>query len=436
YDQAQLIHSFLDAYQITHDEFFAQVARETLEYALREMTSPAGGFYSAEDADSTDTNNPAHKTEGAFYVWEKSDIVRLVTAEEASVFCYFYAVEENGNALADPLGEFRMKNILYSPFTIEQTGEHFKKSPEEITSLLLSAKKKLLTARTNRPRPQLDDKVLTSWNGLMIGACARASRVLGNADYYTAALKAAEFIRRHLYDTETKSLMRRFREGEAKFEAHLDDYAFLVSGILDLYDATFDYRWIEFAADLSGTMIALFWDSAEGGFYDTSGKDPSVLVRMKEAYDGAEPTGNSIAATALLRLYELTGETSFKTYSEKTIKYFSTMLIQSPQVMPQMMCALDRFISPPEHLVFVHSEKNAGALLPLVEEVYGNFHPHLNVIGVHERSKDFFTARHPFMKGMEQIGGEATSYYCRDYSCLMPAVSAGELHDQMKKVPD
>ncbi|MFA6456649.1 MAG: thioredoxin domain-containing protein [Bacteroidota bacterium] len=429
YDQAQLVHSYLDAYQITHDEFFATVARETLEYVIREMTSPEGGFYSAEDADSVDPENAGHRVEGAFYVWKKSEIDSMLTAEESSLFCHHFSVEEQGNALSDPHQEFVQKNILFNPFTIEQAAEHLSIDVKTAERLLSSAKKKLFARRNRRPRPLLDDKVLVSWNGLMIGACARASGILNEQHYLRTAVKAADFIYATMYHSESKSLLRRYRDGEVKFEAHLDDYTFLASGVIELYKATGDLRWIHWAEELSGTSVTQFWDSAEGGFYDTAGKDPSILVRMKEAYDGAEPTGNSLAVMNLLQLYHYTNDEPLKGYAVKTLKYFCTLLEQSPQIMPQLMAAVEYFHAPPEHLVITVENTDDGK--QMVRSAADVFLPHLNIVVMNKQEKNYFASRFPFMMEMKPTNGHATAYLCKDYACQLPIVEPEELSRQL-----
>lgn len=425
YDQAQLINSYLDAYQITKDEFFATVARETCDYVIRDMTSKEGGFFSAEDADSVGSGQQNHKIEGAFYVWKRSEIESVLSEDETKIFCYFYSVEENGNVQSDPHQEFIGKNVLFNPFTIEQTAEHFSIKIYEVNSLLTSAKRKLFESRNKRSRPLCDDKILTSWNGLMIGALAHASRTLHNKSYVTAAIRAAEFIFSTMYDPENKILYRRYRDGEVKFEAHLDDYSFMVFGLLDLYQATFDLRWLNLAEELNGKTITLFWDSAEGGFYDTSGKDSSIVVRMKEAYDGAEPTGNSIAAMNLLRLYELTNAQSLKEYAQKTLKHFCTALAQSPQIMPQLMTALEYFLSPSEHLVIVSEQlNNAGSI---IDTLSGEFIPNLNIIVMNDLQRNFFTKKLSFTKEMKMIDGSPTAYFCRNFACELPLKNIDEI---------
>ncbi|MDP1675775.1 MAG: thioredoxin domain-containing protein [Bacteroidota bacterium] len=431
YDQAQLINSYLDAYQITKDEFFATVARETSDYVLRDMTSAEGGFFSAEDADSIDLEKEGHKIEGAFYVWKKSELDTILTADESKIFCYHYGVEENGNAFSDPHQEFVDKNILFNPFTIEQTAVQFSLKTDKVRLSLSSSKKKLLEVRNKRPRPQRDDKVLTSWNGLMIGALARASRTLHEPAYLTAAIRAAEFIFTTIYNPEQKILFRRYRDGEVKYEAHLEDYMFLVYGLVDLYQSTFDLRWLQWAEELTGRTITLFWDSAEGGFYDTSGKDDSILVRMKEAYDGAEPTGNSIAVMNLLRLYELTNDQSLKDYAQKTLKHFCTLLVQSPQVMPQLMATLEYFLSPPEHLVIVFEQSsNAEFFLDSIAE---EFTPNLNTIVMNDSQRVFFDSKLSFTKELRLIDGKPTAYLCKNYACELPTNSVDELKRKIIK---
>ncbi|MEW5798618.1 MAG: thioredoxin domain-containing protein [Bacteroidota bacterium] len=428
YDQAQLVHSYLDAYQITHDEFFATVAKETLDYVLRDLTSPEGGFYSAEDADSNDPEHPEHKTEGAFYVWKKSDIDRVLTREESQVFCHYFMVEEAGNALSDPQQEFVRKNILFAPFTHEQTAQFCAMRVEKVIALLDSAKTKLFAARNLRSRPHLDDKIVTSWNGLMIGAFARAGLIFANNKYRNAALDAAEFIRSTMYDGKKQLLFRRYRDGEVKFEAHLDDYAFLISGLIDLYQSTFDLHWLQWADELMGRTITLFWDSSEGGFFDTSGKDPSILVRMKEAYDGAEPTGNAIAVMNLLRLFFLTNTESYKKYAESSLKYFCTLLAQSPQIMPQLMSAVELYSTPPEHLVIVPAaEKGTDGFLSVAA---GKFLPHLSIVVLTNETSQYFVKQFPFMDGMMKTGDNA-AYYCAAYVCQFPTHDPKELERQL-----
>lgn len=435
YDQAQLIQSYLDAFLITRDPQFAAIAEETAEYVLREMQAPEGGFYSAEDADSADPDKQGENVEGAFYVWKKSEIDRILNEEESRIFCYHYSVEEQGNVLSDPHKEFVGKNILFNPWTVEQTAHHFSKAPNEVQELLEKAKQTLFTARRTRTRPLRDEKIIASWNGLVIGALSRAARVLKKAEYLDAARKGGEFITSKLLDNQSGKLRRRYKDGEAKFEAHLDDYAFVGSGFLELFRSTQDRQWLQFAEKLFGTAIVLFWDSAEGGFFDTSGKDSSILVRTKEAYDGAEPTGNSVMAMSLMELYHHTNEPAFRDYAEKTLRYFCTLLEQSPQIMPHLMAAVDYFLTPPEHLMIVKSADDQQNSLALpFDEAY---HPNVTVIVLERENRQYFEERFPMVKSMPMLQGKSTAYLCKNFACQLPTNSVEEvrrsLSDGLKK---
>jgi uncharacterized protein YyaL (SSP411 family) len=425
YDQAQLAQAYMDAYQITQDETFAVVARETLDYVLRDMTSPGGSFFSAEDADSADPDDETHSAEGAYYTWKRFDIDRLLTKEESAVACHYFGVEENGNVLSDPHNEFTGKNILFTPLTIEQTAAQCSIAPSTAAVLLANAKKKLFDARLARRRPHLDDKILTSWNGLMIGAFSRASALFGKSEYAAAAIRAADHISTVLYDQENRTLRRRFRDGEAKYDAHLDDYAFLVSGLLDLYQSTQEIRWLTWANDLTGTMVSLFWDSAEGGFFDTTGRDRSVLVRMKESYDGAEPAGNSVAVMNLLRLHRITMNESYHAYAKKSLLYFCTLLDQSPQFMPALMSAVDYFLVAPEQLVIARGNDDTAETL--LRACRNMFLPDLTVILLNDEEPNSLLTKGGYLQHMTARNKTTTLYYCNNFACHAPTTDVHEI---------
>ncbi len=322
YDQGQLVATYLEAYQLSGEVFFADIARDVLEYVLREMTGPAGQFYSAEDADSPLPNNPQEQAEGAFYVWEHHEIIEALGEEIGPLFCDHYGVEKSGNAPSDPHGEFRNKNILIIRQSVAATAEKFGKTEEETRNLLAAARATLFDRRAQRPRPHLDDKTLTAWNGLMISAFAQAAQVLGEERYYQAAQRAAAFVRGNLYQESTGRLLRRYRDGDAAIDAYVDDYAYLVQGLLDLYEAGFDPEIYEWAVTLQEKQQDLFYDHEAGGYYTTTGTDPSVLLRMKEDYDGAEPSPNSISVLNLLRLAQMTGDERYPLWAEQTLSAF------------------------------------------------------------------------------------------------------------------
>ena len=343
YDQAQLVNAYLRAYQITKEQRYADVARNVLAYVDRMMRHPEGGFYSAEDAESAfDAAHPDEKEEGVCYLWTRAEIDDLLAPQAAAVFAYVYGVEEDGNALQDPHQVFVGKNILYQAHSFEEAAARFDHSEQEIVSILKEAREALFTIREKRPKPHHDDKILLSWNGLMIAAYANAYAALGDAAYREAAETSATFLLETLGDPATGRLKRRYRNGEARFDAHLEDYAFFVHGLIDLYRATDEQRWLDHAVRLTADQIARFYDEAQGGFFDTTGEDPTLLVRSKESYDGAEPSGNSVALLNLARLYAITGEELYKQKADQSLAYFGQRLQRSPSAMPLMLVALDR----------------------------------------------------------------------------------------------
>jgi uncharacterized protein YyaL (SSP411 family) len=279
---------------------FAQVTRDILEYVRRDMTAPDGGFYSAEDADSLVEHGKPEHAEGAFYVWTQPEIEAALGVDSA-VFNFHYGVQPNGNAPAgaDPHGEFVGKNILIERHSIDETARHFHRPVPEIEQLLSEARCTLFGVRAKRPRPHLDDKIITAWNGLMISGFARAAQVLGDAEYVATAERAAAFIRSHLYDESTRTLVRNYRQGRSAVEGFADDYAFTIQGLLDLYEASFNVEWLKFAIELQTTLDRLFFDVENGGYFSGTGNDPSILLRMKEDNDGAEPAASSVAALNL-----------------------------------------------------------------------------------------------------------------------------------------
>nr|MBA3543779.1 thioredoxin domain-containing protein [Chthoniobacterales bacterium] len=306
YDQAQLASAYLDAYQITGDLRYEAIARDTLDYVRRDLTDAGGGFYSAEDADSLTKAGGKEKAEGAFYVWTKDEVDQAL-AENAELFNYQYGVEAEGNAPegSDPQGEFQGKNILYQPQSFTETAKHFERSELDVEESMRYRRATLLELRDKRPRPHLDDKIITAWNGLMITAFARGAQVLGDATYLESATRAAEFVRTKLYDEKTHTLTRSYRGGPSAVGGFAEDYAFFIQGLLDLYEASFDVKWLQLAEQLQEAQDRLFWDERNGGYFTSTGDDPSILIRLKEDNDNAEPAPSSIAARNLLRLAQI-----------------------------------------------------------------------------------------------------------------------------------
>ncbi len=421
YDQAQLVVSYLEAYQITHDDVYAEVARDVLAYIQRTMTHPNGGFYSAEDAESaTDFAKPEDKEEGAFYTWKKEEIDGILTPEEARVVSYTYDVREKGNVLNDPHQEFVGENILYLAHSPEETAKQFNLSVAEVKERIATARNKLFQEREKRPRPHLDDKILVSWNGLMISAFARAHQVLGEVEYLKAAERSAAFMLQRLYDEGTKTLLRRYRDGEARYDAHLEDYAFFTQGLLDLYEATFDIRWLKTAVEFTNQQISLFYDRENGGFYDISGKDHSILIRSKESYDGAEPTGNSIAILNLLRLSQMIDNPEYRDLADRSLAYFGERMLTNPQAMPQFLVALDFSLAKPKQIIIAGEASNPHTEA-LLKEVHSRFIPNkIILLADGSEGQKMLSSYMPFLESIRMINGRPTAYICEDYACELP----------------
>jgi uncharacterized protein YyaL (SSP411 family) len=445
YDQAQLVLAYLEAAQATGDPFFAQIAEDTLQYVRRDMTDAKGGFYSAEDADSlppvanaaeakpadgSATAHP-HKMEGAFYVWTAEEIRTQLGDNDAAIFAARYGVLPNGNAPFDPQQEFVNKNLLYTAQSIADIARTMGKTAGEVAESLLRSRQILFDARELRPRPQLDDKVLTAWNGLMIAAFARAARVLGggllgddNADDPTSphllnAVAAASFIRYTMWDPETRRLLRRYRAGDAAIEGYAEDYAYLVFGVLELFQTTGDPAWLAWARELQARQDELFWDAEGGGWFSTTGNDPSVLLRMKEDYDGAEPAPTSVAALNALTLAHLTGEPAYEERAAAAIAAFGGRLEEMGRAVPFMAAALSSSLAAGEQIVIIGRANGAdtGAMWLAANAAY---RPFSVITLVDPLEQQALAEQMPWVAGMKMIDDKATAYVCRNFACAAP----------------
>ncbi len=438
YDQAQLAVSYLEAFQLGQDPFYANVAQDILDYVLRDMTSPEGGFYSAEDADSIQAGNPEVHGEGLFYLWTREEIASILGKEHGEIFSFHYGVLDAGNALADPQEEFTGKNILYVAHPLAETAARFRLPEDELSRLLERSRLKLRAVREQRPRPHLDDKIITSWNGHMISALARAAQVLGEERYRVAAERAASFIRGRLYEPGSGTLFRRYRDQEAGLAGQLDDYAFLVNGLLDLYEASFDIAWLQLAIALTEKQIALFGDEARGGFFETSGTDQSVLVRLKADYDGAEPTGNSISALNLLRLAWITGNEEWLQRAGATIEAFGGRLNDYPPILPQMLVAHE--FQGSKHRQFVVVGKlgrpDTEIMLAMIRK---RFLPKkIILLADGGAGQEFLQQYQPILEELTQQENKTTVYLCENFSCQLPTSDLAELTKRLEtlgKVP-
>ena len=424
YDQAQITLALLEAHQLAGDRFFAEVAEDTLEYVLREMTNPEGGFFSAEDADSVppeDAANPhAHKTEGAFYLWTQGELEALLK-DDFDVFRYRFGIRPDGNAPEDPHGEFTGKNLLYVASSIEEVATRTGKTREEVDAALQRARMALFQARLSRPRPHLDDKVLTGWNGLMLAAFARAARVLPGEDARTRYLEAAErsaaFLETHMWDSSRQVLKRRYRDGDAAIDGYAEDYAYLIFGLMELFQASGDPHWLAWARTLQKRQDEQFWDAENGGWFNTTGADPSVILRMKEDYDGAEPSPSSISVLNLLMLAHLTGEAELFDRIDKTLKMFGPRIGQVARAVPMMMAALSTYHAKVAQVVVVGPRADQGTK-DLMRELASKYDPFAVVVPVEPGARQAELTRVlPFISSMNMRDGRATAYVCHDFTC-------------------
>jgi uncharacterized protein YyaL (SSP411 family) len=422
YDQAQLSQSYLDAFQITRDPLFEQVARGVLDYVRRDLTDASGGFYSAEDADSVFEHGKPEHGEGAFYVWKAEEIERLLGKPAAEIFSFRYGVKAKGNAPdgSDPHDEFVGKNILNQHESLEATAGKFKLSPNETAKRLDESRQKLLAARAKRPRPHLDDKIITAWNGLMISAFARAHQVLDDPAYLEVATRSATFVRGNLYEAKSGGLIRSYRQGASTVKGFVDDYAFLIQGLLDLYEASFDVQWLRWAMQLQEKQDALFWDAEQGGYFSMGSEDKSIVVRMKEDHDGAEPSPNSVSALNLLRLSQMTDNAGWRKRGEKTLAFFSASLNESPQSLPQMLVALDFHLAKPRQIVIAGTPKAPDTRV-MLRVTHRLFLPNrILLLADGAAGQEFLSSSVEFLKSVKPLSDKATAYVCENYVCQLP----------------
>jgi uncharacterized protein YyaL (SSP411 family) len=443
YDQAQLALAYLEAAQATGERGFADVAEDTLAYVMRDMTDPGGGFYSAEDADSTPPEQAgvagAHKKEGAFYVWSDAEIGQLL-GEDAAVARRRFGIEPDGNAPHDPQGEFTGKNLLYQAEPIHDVAVRLGRSEAEVTAALERIRAVLVEARSRRPRPHLDDKVLTAWNGLMIAALARAARTLPDAprsaEYLAAAQRAAQFIREKLWDHTRKRLSRRYRTGEAGIDGYAEDYAFLTFGLLELFQADGDAQWLEWALVLQEMQDSLFWDDTEGGWFSTTGEDPTVLLRLKEDQDGAEPAAGSISVLNLLTLQHLVPSEARLSRVERALGRFGPKIGAAARALPMMLCGLSAWHHGLGQIVVVGAAES-GTARALRRELASHYLPFAIVIPVQPGRDQEAVSRHlGFVAAMTAGDEGAAAYVCRDFTCRRPVSAPGDLRHLLRAGTD
>jgi uncharacterized protein len=434
YDQAQIVIALVETFLATGDSRYATIAHDVLSYVRRDLTAPGGAFFSAEDADSPRPEAPGERGEGAFYVWTKKEILDRLEPGDGAIVAAVYGVKEKGNAPVDPQLEFAGRNILHRALTIADAAREFGKSEQEIEAVLERGRTVLFAERNLRPEPSLDDKILTSWNGMMISAFARAFQAFGEPTYLKVAEHAMRFVLGHLSDPSRGTLYRRFRDGEARYDGNLEDYAMMVQALLDLYESSFDLTHLEDAVRITEAQVRLFWDESSGAFFDTPGTDPSILVRLKELYDGAEPTGNAIAALNLLRLSHMTGRSDWRSMAERMFSFSSGVMNQQPVAMPYMVAALVAALQVPIQVVLAGRRDDPDAAR-ILREIRRAFLP-AAVIALADPAErpERLAAVLPFAARQPMVNGKATAYICRNLSCELPTGDVAQVRMLLDKV--
>jgi hypothetical protein len=408
YDQALISRAYLEAHQATGNPRYAEVARDTFEYVLRDLRDPQGGFYAAEDAGEVGE-------EGAFYVWTKQEIERVLTPEEAAIVTRVYGVTPEGNFSESGTSGATILSVV---------------APDS-SPLLASAREKLLKARSQRPRPHRDDKVLTDWNGLMIGALAYGGRVLQEPRYVQAAVRAADFVLTRL--RRDGHLLHRYRNGQADIPAFLDDHAFLVWGLLDLYEATFDARYLAEAQALTRQMVDLFWDQAGGGFFLSGSRNEPLIANRKELYDGALPSGNSVAALALVRMARVTQDQDLESLLERLMRAFANEAGQLPSAFPQFMVAVDWWLGPSQEIV-IAGDQAAPDTQALLEVVRTRFLPRAAILLHPPKQGSGIERLVPFISAQLPLDGRATAYVCERGACQLPTSDPQQLSSLLDRL--
>jgi uncharacterized protein YyaL (SSP411 family) len=419
YDQALLAMAYTEAYQATGKEEYAQTAREIFTYVLRDMKSSAGVFYSAEDADS-------EGEEGKFYLWTEEEIRQALSGKEADLITAVFHVEKEGNFNEEATRKRRGRNILYVRENLAEIAANLKISERDLRKRLEDARGKLFTAREKRVRPHKDDKILTDWNGLMIAALAKGARALDEPHYAEAAENAVDFILKNMRKPDGR-LLHRYRDGQAALPAYVDDYTFLIWGMLELYETTFEVRYLQTALHLNDDVLKHFWDDEGGAFYFTADDAEKLLVRQKDIYDGAIPSGNSIGALNLLRLGRITANKDFEEKAEKIGRTFSKLVNQSPSAYTQLMLAVD-FAIGPSYEIIIAGITGAEDTKAMIRDLRTHFVPNKVVLfRPSEKESPDITTLAEYTKYQSSIDDKATAHVCLNYHCKLPTNDKGKM---------
>jgi uncharacterized protein YyaL (SSP411 family) len=418
YDQAMLVMAYTETYLVTKNEFYKETAKEIIEYVLRDMTHPEGGFYSAEDADS-------EGEEGKFYLWDADELRNVLDKKESDFAIKVFSIADDGNWIDESKGMMPGTNILHLNKSTAELANEFNLSEDDFKKKLESVRKKIFLYREKRIHPHKDDKVLTDWNGLMISALAKASQAFGDDRYSEVAIKSYSFIEKYLTEKDGR-LIHRFRDGESGLPAHIDDYAFMINASIDLYETTFEIEYLKRAIKLNDILMKEFWDEQSGGFYFTSATSEKLIARQKDVYDGAVPSGNSVALLNLIRLSRFTSNIYFEKKASVLVNSFSGYVSKSPSGFCMFMCGLDFLFSASTEVVIVsdHKDNIANKGINLIRSV---FNPNKVVILKFDNTTTDYSELLSFTNYMKMKDNNTTFYVCRDYTCNQPVNSLIEL---------
>ncbi|XP_075509390.1 uncharacterized protein LOC142545861 [Primulina tabacum] len=461
YDQGQLANVYLDVFSITKDVIYSSVSRDIFDYLRREMIGPDGEIFSAEDADSAEFEGASKKKEGAFYIWTSKE-VDDVLGEHAPLFKEHYYIKQSGNCdlsrMSDPDNEFKSRNVLIERTSTSAMASKLGMSVDEYMKIIGMCRLKLFDVRLKRPRPHLDDKVIVSWNGLAISSFARASKILTGEqegtqyyfpvvgtdakEYLEVAEKAASFIRNHLYNQQTRRLNHSFRNGPSKAPGFLDDYAFLISGLLDLYEFGGSILWLKWAIELQHIQDELFLDKDGGGYFNTQGDDPSVLLRVKENHDGAEPSGNSVSVINLVRLASLVATNSdhYRHNAEHLLAVFEKRLKESAMAVPLMCCAADMLAVPSRKQVVLSGNKSSPEFDSMLASAHASYDPNKTVIHIDPLNAEdmgFWEDKNQKIAMMAKnnfASGKVVAIVCQNFTCSPPVHDPTALESLLLKI--
>jgi hypothetical protein len=404
-----LIRIYLHTFQVTGDEFYRRIAIDTLEYIRREMVHESGGFFSTQDADS-------EGEEGKFFVWSPEDVSSVLSEEDAKTFCFLFDISDNGN--------FEGKNILNAKYSIARAAEALKKGEDQLNQILERGRTRLFEARESRVKPFRDEKILTAWNGLMLSAFAEAAGILGNKDYLAVAKTNANFILDKLQ--QDGRLLRTWKDGRCKLNAYIEDYANVADGLLQLYQVSGEVDYLKESLRFADVMVTEFWDEDNGGFYFTGSDHEELIVRNKDFYDNATPSGNSVAADLFLRLSMFTADAKYERFATTVLRLIGSQIRRYPQGFGRALSALEFYLAKKKEVVIIGPPDN-----DLDRVIKSKYLPNSICIPTDEPASDCEWV--PMLHGKEMIGGRATAYVCEEFVCQRPVTTAGDLLQEIHR---